>query len=373
MYIRIEKNELLTAIAPCLCAIATRSANAALACLYFKAEKETGKVTITTFDTVKGVRREIRAEVEEEGQILLDALKFHSIVRSLPDGKVEVVNDTNYVTAISSGSARFEILGQSAESFPAMPLLQGEKKFVIPQGVLKKMLQQVIFSCAVIELKPILTGVLFETRGEDLRLCACDGYRISLRDETCVKGLMMDTRFVVPQKTLQELIKLLSDDEEETIRIELANRHLIFVFEDFTYFSRYVDGEYIDYKKSLPQDHKTTVRLNLSDAVGCLERCSLLIDERAKSPVKIEVEEGAIHVKCTTANGKIDERILCDVQGEGMLIGFNNKFLLDALRGAKDCGDEEVLWELKSPLSGMVMRSPEKNNYYYMVVPMRLN
>lgn len=374
MYIRVERKELLDAIAPCLCAVATKSANAVLSCLYFKADKDAGTVTITTFDTVKGVRREIRAEVEEEGQILLDALKFNSMIRSLPEGEITVFNDANFVTTISSGTAKFEILGQSADSFPPLPLLQGEKKFVISQGTLKKMLQQVIFACAVIDLKPILTGVLFETKEDKLRLCACDGYRISLRDENCVKGLLMDSSFVVPAKSLQELIKLLSDDEEEGLRVELAGRHIIFMFESFTFFSRYMDArDYIAYQNSLPQSCKTTVQINLADAVGCLERCSLLIDERAKSPVRIEIEEEGIHVKCTTANGKIDERLTCEVKGEGMTIGFNNKFLLDALRGAKDCGDEEVVWELNSPLSGMVVRSPEKDNYYYMVVPMRLN
>ena len=374
MFIRAEKKTLLDAMSPCLCAIASRSANAALACLYLKAEKteEEEKVTITTFDTTKGVKTNFPAQILEEGSILLDAVKLTSMIRALPDGEITISNDANFVTTISAGAAKFEILGMSADLFPTMPMLQGDKKFVIEQGVLKKMLQQVIFACATIDLKPILTGVLFESFGEKLRLCGCDGYRIAIREEECIKGLSMDVRFVVPAKTLQELIRLLSDDDTQ-IRIELARRHIIFAFEDFYFFSRYVEGEYIDYSKSLPKEFRTRVKLSLPEAIGCFERCSLLIDERAKSPIRLKVTPDGVEVKCTTANGKIDEEIFCQVEGEEMIVGFNNKFLLDALRGAAACGQEEVMFDLNSPLSGMAITSAETNAFYYMVVPMRLN
>ena len=372
MFIRADKKTLLEAIAPCMCAVATKSANNTLSCLYFKAE-EGEKLAVTSFDTSKGVKTRLDAFVLEQGSLLLDAVRFHSIVRSLPDGEISISSDENFVTTISSGSAKFEILGLSADSFPAIPQLSGESKFVIRQGVLKKMLQQVLFAASVIDLKPILTGVLFEMKGDSLRLCACDGYRIAIRDEVCAGGLDTDVNFVVPAKTLQELIKLLSDDEEDQVKIELARRHLIFAFDDFTFFSRYVDGEYIDYKRSLTNEFKTVITLGLSDAIGCLERCSLLIDERAKAPVRLSIEAGAISVKCATANGKIDEVFPCETEGEQMVIGFNNKFLLDALRAAHLCGDDEVVMEVTSPLSGMAIRPAEHTRYYYMVVPMRLN
>ncbi|MBQ4037324.1 MAG: DNA polymerase III subunit beta [Clostridia bacterium] len=372
MFIRADKKTLLEAINPCLYAVASRSANAALSCLHFKTEKEEGKITVTSFDTVKGARTSFPCEILEEGSVLIDALKLNSMVRSLPDGEITLSNDANFVTTISAGNVKFEILGMNGDAFPSMPLLQGDKKFVIKMGQLKKMLQQVIFACAVIDLKPVLTGVLFETRGDKLRLIGCDGYRIAIRDEECIKGLTMDVKFVVPQRTLQELIRLLSDDDTQ-IRIELARRHIIFCFEDFTFFSRYVEGEYIDYAKSLPKEFRTRVNMNIADAVGCFERCALLIDERAKSPIRFTVGADSVQVKCINKNGKIDEDILCTVEGEEMVIGFNNKFLLDAFRAAASCGKEEVVLEITSPLSGMAIRSPETDAFYYMVVPIRLN
>ncbi len=369
MFIRVDKKTMLDTISPCLCAIASRSANAALACLHFKTSKEENKVTITTFDTTKGVKTSLGAEVLEEGSVLLDAVKINSMVRSLPDGQITIASDANFVTTISSGNVKFEILGMTGDAFPSMPMLSADKKFVVSQEVLKKMLQQVIFSCAVIDQRPILTGVLFETNENRLRLCSCDGYRIAIRDENCIEGLTMDVKFVVPAKTLQELIRLLSDGEE-SVRIELARRHIIFVFEDFTFFSRYVDGEYIDYQKSLPKEFKTKVTVNLEDTIRCFERCALLIDERAKSPIRLQVLSDAIQVKCTTVNGKIDEEISCSVEGEEMLMGFNNKFLLEALRGAAGSDCETVEFRLVSPFSGMVITSPETDHFYYMVVPL---
>ena len=367
MYIRVDKKTILDTVSPCLCAVASRSANAALACFHFKTNKEEGKLTITTFDTTKGVKTELDAEILEEGNVLLDAVKLNGIIRSLPDGEINIVSDANFVTTISSGNVKFEILGMTGDAFPSMPMLAGDKKFTVPQGVLKKMLQQVIFACAVIDQRPVLTGVLFESRGNTLRLCSCDGYRIAIRDEECIEGLVMDVRFVVPAKTLHELIRLLSDGEET---IQLARRHIIFAFEDFYFFSRYVDGEYIDYQKSLPKEFKTSVRIGLQDTIRCFERCALLIDERAKSPIRLQVTDGAVQVKCITVNGKIDEEIPCRVEGDDILMGFNNKFLLDALRGAAGSDCEEVELQLNSPYSGMVITSPETDRFYYMVVPL---
>lgn len=369
MFIRVDKKIFLETISPCLCAITSQAANAVLSCIQFKTDKEAGKVVFTSFDTTKGVKTDMEAEILEEGCVLLNAVKINSMIRSLPEGEVTIASDANFVTTISSGNVKFEILGMNGDAFPAMPMLMGDKKFVIEQGVLKKMLQQVIFACAVIDQRPVLTGVLFETRDRKLRLCACDGYRIAIRDEECIDGLTMDVSFVVPAKTLQELVRLLSDSDTQ-IRIELARRHIIFAFDDFYFFSRYVDGEYIDYKKSLPKEFKTRVQVNLASTISCFERCALLIDERAKSPIRLQVIPGALQIKCITANGKIDEEIPCKTEGDDILMGFNNKFLLDAMRGASGSECENVELQMNSPFSGMVVTSPENENFYYMIVPL---
>ena len=371
MRIRVEKKELLNAIAPCLGSVATRSASEMLSCLHLKCDEERGKVIVTSFDYVKGVRCEFDAEIQEAGTLLIDALKFNAMCRALPGEEVTVDADVNFNVTLSAGGAKYEIPGLDGNLFPAMPVLEGDKKFTIPRGVLKKMLQQVVFACATVDTKPILTGVLFEVDESQIRLCGCDGFRLALRRENGVEGLSMESRFVMPARSVVELTKLMGDGDEP-IRVELAFRHVIVAFEEYTFFTRYVDGEYIEYQKSLPREFKTTVTVPLADALGCFERCALLIDERARSPIRFEVTEKGLHVMCRTANGKIDEEIACRVEGEGMLVGFNNRYLLDALHGAAGTGAEEIVMELNTPYTRMVIRSPEREDFLYVVVPMRL-
>lgn len=371
MHIRAEKKNLLNAIAPCLGSVATRSASEMLSCLHLNCDEKRGKVIVTAFDYTKGVRCEFDAEIQEGGTLLVDAVKLNAMSRALPGDEIILDADANFNITLSAGGAKYEIPGLNGTLFPAMPVLEGEKGFTIAQNVFKKMLQQVVFACAAVDTKPILTGVLFEADETTLRLCGCDGFRLALRREKGIEGLTIESRFVMPAKSVQELIKLLGDDEE-TIKVEMAFRHVIVHFEDYTFFTRYVDGEYIEYQKSLPREFKTHVSLSLADAVGCFERCALLIDERAKSPIRLEVKENAILVVCRTANGRIEEEIPCQVEGEGMLVGFNNRYLLDALHAAAGTGAEEISLELNSPLASMVIRSPEREDFTYVVVPMRL-
>ena len=200
MRIRVEKKELLNAIAPCLGSVATRSASEMLSCLHLKCDEERGKVIVTSFDYVKGVRCEFDAEIQEAGTLLIDALKFNAMCRALPGEEVTVDADVNFNVTLSAGGAKYEIPGLDGNLFPAMPVLEGEKKFTIPRGVLKKMLQQVVFACATVDTKPILTGVLFEVDESQIRLCGCDGFRLALRRENGVEGLSMESRFVMPAR-----------------------------------------------------------------------------------------------------------------------------------------------------------------------------
>lgn len=371
MRICADKKTMLDAVAPCLGTVATRSASEMLSCLHLKCDEEKGKVIITSFDYTKGVRSSFDAQILEGGTLLVDAVKFNAMCRALPGEEVTVDADANFNVTLSAGGAKFEISGLNGDLFPAMPVLEGEKGFLMPRGLFRKMLQQVAFACSTVDVKPILTGILFEADEKSIKMVGCDGFRLALRRENDIRGLAIESRFVMPARSAQELIKLLPDDGED-IRVELAFRHIIVFFESFTFFTRYVDGEYIEYQKSFPKETKTRVTVPMDAALGCFERCALLIDERAKSPIRFEVAENGIHVMCRTANGKIDEEIPCQVEGEGMLVGFNNRYLLDALHGAAGAGATEIVMELVSPLASMIIRSPEREDFLYVVVPMRL-
>lgn len=370
MFIRAEKKVILEAITPALCAVSTRATAVAYECLCFMADEKKGVVTVTSFDNNKGVKTSFAATVLEGGGLLLNGHTFSSFVRTLPEGEVSISNDERFVTTISCQKSKFEIAGMSETNFPALPEISGEKKFSFTQGTLKKMLNGVIFSFLQEDTKPALTGVLFDLSGEQITLCSCDGYRISLTRE----ALKTETQesFIVPGKTLTELIRLLQDSEEEPIEIALARKHVIFSFDNLVLFSRLVDGEFIDYKNTLPAAFSCTARFSATAALQSVERASLVIDERTDSPVVMTLESGTVYMKSQTVNGKVEEEFAADIQGEGLTIGFRARFLASALRAAGLFGEEEVFMEFVSPLKGAVLHPLEGEAFYYLILPVKL-
>ena len=367
MKIKAEKKILLEAVLPALCALSSKALIPALECVHMKAEN--GILTITGYDLAKGVKSETSVMIEEEGEVLLNAQKFSSIIRALPEGMVEITVDKDYRVTIISERIKFEIIGISTEGYPSIPELIGEKKFEIRKGLLKKLCQQLLFSVSLDDKRPVLTGILFEIDNEKLTAVSCDGFRLSIRNEKVTADDAM--KFIVPGKTLSELIKLL-DDSDDVIQVEITSKHIIMHFDNIFFFSRLIEGDYIDYMRTIPKDANIEVKVKLEDIIRSCERTGLVIDERVKSPIKIEVAPGGLIISCDSANGKVRDEIKAEVNGEPIEIGFNNKYLLDALRASGIGGDEEVLMKLRSPLVGMSITSPEHDDYFYLVLPVRL-
>ena len=367
MKIKAEKKTLLSAILPAMCALSNNVPIPVLESLKFTAENST--LFVTGYDLSKGVKTETAVFVEEEGSILLNPQKISSIIRSMPDEVIDISSDNKGIVTVSCKKIKFEILGISSDGYPGLPELSGDKCFEIEKGILKRACQQVLFSVALDDKKPVLAGVLFEISSNKMTLVSCDGFRLSICKETVDVEDML--RFIVPGKTLSDLIKLL-DDSEEKIRIELTAKHLIVHFGDIYFFSRLIEGEYIDYMKSIPQNQPVEVKVSLSDFISCLERASLVIDERAKSPVKLNMVPFGVLISCLTANGKIEDEVQAEVTGE-LEIGFNNRYLIDALKAASLSDDEYVMLRMTSPLMGMTIQSVDHDGYFYLVLPVRLN
>lgn len=368
MKIKAEKKVLLEAVTPTLCALSTKALIPALECIYFKAEN--GLLTVTGYDLAKGVRTETPINVEEEGALLLNAQKLSSIIRALPEGMVDISTDKDYKVTIVSGKIKFEILGLPTDGYPSIPELAGDRSFTIPKGILKRLCQQVLFSVSVDEKRPVLTGVNFEINGDKLTIVSCDAFRLSIRHETIQSDELM--KFIVPGRTLSELMKLL-DDSDENIVVELTNKHIIMHFDNLYFFSRLIEGEYLDYLKPIPKDTTIEVKVKLDDFISSCERASLVIDERVKSPIKITVAPGGLLFSCDSVNGKVRDEIPASVSGGELEIGFNNKFLLDALRAASLSNDDEVVLRMRSPLVGMSIQPIDHDSFFYLVLPVRLN
>lgn len=367
MKIKAEKKVLLSAILPAMCALSNNVPIPVLESLKLTAEN--GTLFVTGYDLSKGVKTETPVFVEEEGSILLNPQKISSIIRSMPDEMIDISCDNKGVVTVSCKKIKFEILGISSDGYPGLPELSGDMSFEVEKGILKRVCQQVLFSVALDDKKPVLTGVCFEINSNKMTLVSCDGYRLSICRETIETSEML--KFIVPGKTLLDLVKLL-DDSEEKIRIELTSKHLIVHFGDIYFFSRLIEGEYIDYMKSIPQNQTVEVKIKLDDFISCLERASLVIDERAKSPIKLQAVPFGVLVSCLTANGKIEDEVQADVVGE-LEIGFNNRYLIDALKAASLSDDEEVVLRMSTPLMGMTIQPTEHDGYFYLVLPVRLN
>lgn len=367
MKIRADKKSLLNAILPAMCAISSPAPISVLESLKFTAQNDV--LYVTGYDLSKGVKTETHVFVEEEGTILLNPQKISAIVRSMPDDMINIETDDKGIVKVSCNKTKFEIIGINSEGYPNLPELSGDKSFDIEKGILKNSCQQVLFSVAYDDKKPVLTGVFFELSNNKMTLVSCDGFRLSICNKNVVTNEML--RFIVPGKTLSDLIKLL-DDSDEKITVELTSKHLILHFGDIYFFSRLIEGDYIDYVRSIPQNQKIEAKIKLSGFISCLERASLVIDEKAKSPIKLNIVPFGVLVSCLTANGKIEDEIQAEVQGE-LEIGFNNRYLLDALKAASMSGDEEVILKMSTPLTGMTIQPADHDEYFYLVLPVRLN
>ncbi|HBE14377.1 MAG TPA: DNA polymerase III subunit beta [Clostridiales bacterium] len=371
MFIRADKSVLQEAITPTLCAVAGKSTTAALECLMLHATEE-GILEITGYDLNKGVKTRLPVLVLEAGGVLVNGSQLNAFIRSLPDGEVSIATDERLVTTISCKKSKFELHGISVDSFPTLPELNGEKRFELEQGLLKKMCQQVIFSVAQISTKPHLTGVLFEIKENNCRLVSCDGYRLSIRNEAISLMTGEEMSFIVPGKTIGELIKLL-DESEEKVNVELTRKYIIFSFKEMIFFSRLIEDTYTVYQKSIPSEYRIQAKVELSEAMSSVERASLVIDEKTKSPLKCTLSHDGYMINCVTANGRVDEEFSIEFQGDDAIeIGFNYRFLLDAFRGAGMSGDNEVMLQLNSPTLPMIIRPVDHDEYLYLVLPIRL-
>ena len=360
-------------------AVSSKSSVPALEGILLKAERE--GMTLCGFDLELGMTTRLPARIEESGSVILGARLFSDIIRRLPGDLVKLTVDEKNVTTIESGASEFSIAGMGAEEYPELPSVSGAGEFSVQNDLLKGMIRQTIFAVADSDAKPIHTGTLFELSGGRLRLVSVDGYRLAMREEILTgegaegtdgldapAGSSEEMSFVVPGKTLTEVMKLLPEDDG-TVGIQVGRRHILFTIGSYTVISRLLEGEFLDYRSAIPSACQTEVKVNTREFINSVERVSLLITDRLKSPVRCVFGEDSIHLSCSTAIGRANDQFSASIQGAGLEMGFNNRYLLDALRNTE--GDE-VRIQLNGPLSPMKIMPPEGDSYLFLVLPVRL-
>ncbi|MDR2753600.1 MAG: DNA polymerase III subunit beta [Oscillospiraceae bacterium] len=350
-------------------AISGKTTIPALEGIYLKADAA-GVLFLTGYDLEVGIQTQIEARVKEPGAVVLNAKVLCEILRKLPGDTIEIECDSRCLARISSGESRFRINGMSAEEYPELPSITGGVPLPVPLGTLREMIRQTIFAVAVNpDTKPIHTGVKFEVSAGELRLAAIDGFRLAVRREPIAyDGDALS--FVVPPKALGEILKM-SGAEDADVAVAVGRRHIVFDIGSYHMVSRLLDGEFMNYRAAIPAAFKTEAAADTRALIGAIERISLIITEKIKSPIRCGVlpDEGRLEFTCATGVGTARDSVGADIAGEGFEVGFNNRFLLDALRA---CDTDQVRISFNGAVQPVVILPPEGDAFLFMVLPVRL-
>ncbi len=346
-------------------AVCTKQTSSALEGILISAKS--GKIKLCAYNTELAIKTNIEAEILSEGEIVVSAKLFVDIIRRLPDETVNIETLENLSVNISSGMSKFSLAGIDASQFPSLPEIKNADTIELPSIVAKSMIKQTIFAVADTDTKPVHTGTLFDIRGNEISLVSVDGYRMAVRREKIREDL--DIRFVVPGKALHEVLKLIPDEEGKNVHVSAGQRHIMFDTGDYCVISRLLEGEFLDYKVSIPETLKTRVEVNTREMLSSVERVSLMITERFKSPVRCTISSGFAHLSCKTCMGDAYDEVPVSIKGEDIEIGFNSKYMADAL---KNSNTDEVAIEMNGPLNPIKILPKTGDSFLFLVLPVRL-
>ena len=347
-------------------AVSTKTSIPAIEGIFIKALGS--ELILTGYDLELGITTSVEARVEENGGIILNAKVLCEILRKLPGENVTVESDDRQIAAIRSGEVEYSLIGIAPEEFPELPSVSGGFPIVLNQEVLREMIRQTIFSVAINENKVVHTGIKFEIETNEIKLIAVDGFRLAVRKETIEYGGDPVT-FIVPAKTLSDVVKLFSGDPDATVSIGVGKRHILFEVENYTVVSRLLDGEFLNYRSAIPSLVSTTVRVNTRNLVDSIDRASLIITDKIKSPLRCVFDNNQIRISSTTSLGTASDKVGADVQGNAVEIGFNNRFLMEALRV---CDTDEVVLQLNGSVAPLLIVPPEGDRFLFLILPVRL-
>lgn len=366
MKIICSKLDLVKGVSIVAKAVPSKTTMPILECILIDAT--TDIIKFTANDMELGIQTEIKGDIEERGMIAIDAKIFSEIVRKLPENDVTITTDENLQTTIVCEKAKFDISGKPGEEFSYLPAIEKEDSIEISQFTLKDVIRQTIFSISDSENNKMMTGELFEIKNNMLRVVSLDGHRISIR-RINLKDDVNDNKLIVPGKTLIEVSKVLSGEAESMVDISYTKNHIVFEFDETTVVSRLIEGEYFRIEQMLSNDYETKVTVNKKEFLNCIDRATLLIKEGDKKPIIIQVNDGEMNLKITSGVGSMNEEIVIEKEGKDILIGFNPKFLIDALRVIDD---ENITLYMVNPKAPCFIRN-EEQSYIYLILPVNFN
>lgn len=362
MKIKCAKADLAKGVNIVSKAVPTRTTMSILQCILIDASA--GEIKMTANDMELGIETIVEGEIEERGMIALDAKIFSEMVRKLPDNEVVIETNDALQTAITCEKAKFNIAGRSGEEFSGLPYVEKNEAVRVSQFTLKEVVRQTIFSRADNEANKIMTGELFEIRDDRLRVVALDGHRVAVRNIT-LQEHYSDHSVVVPGKTLQEISKIIGGEAEDMVELYFTENHILFEFDQTRVVSRLLEGNFFPIDQVLSTDYDTRVEVSKRELMDCIDRATLLVREGDKKPIIVRVLDGVMELMIYSTVGSMNEEIAIQKEGKDILIGFNPKYFIDALRAIDE---ESVTLYMMNPKAPCFIRDDE-NRYVYMILP----
>lgn len=347
-------------------AVPSKTTMPILECILIDASSN--EIKLTANDMELGIETRIEGEILEKGIIAIEAKVFAEIIRKLPDSDVTVEASDHYKLSITCEKAHFHISGRSGEDFSYLPYIEKTDFILLSQFTLKEVIRQTIFSIADNDNNKLMTGELFEIHDNEFKVVSLDGHRISIR-KIELKDSYPDRKVIVPGKSLQEISKILSGETEEEVRIFFTKNHIVFEFDTTTVVSRLIEGEYFKIDQMLSSDYETKFMINKKELLNCIDRATLLVKEGDKKPIVFRIVDGNMEINIHSALGSMKEEIDIQKEGKDILIGFNPRFLIDALRVIDD---ENITIYMVNPKAPCYIRN-DNEQYIYLILPVNFN
>lgn len=366
MHIICDKSKLIEGMNIVMKAIPGKTTMMILECVVI--EVKDNQIKLIANDLQLGIETLIDGEIKQEGSVAVGAKVFFEIIRKLPSDNVSITVDEEYHMNISCGKAKFNIMAKATDEFPYLPNIVKDKNVNISQFTLKDIIRQTVFSISDNENAKVMTGELFEIHDSELKVVSLDGHRISIR-KVKLNQSYDDVSVIIPGKTLIEISKIINGGMDDEVSIFFTDKHVLFEFEDTIVLSRLIEGEYYKIDKMLSTDYETKVTVNKREMLECIDRSTLLLKESDKKPVIIDVQDNYMKFAMNSAIGSMDEDIDASKEGKDILIGFNPRFLMDALRVIDE---DEITMYMINPKAPCFIRDQEET-YIYLILPVNFN
>ena len=366
MKLVVSKSNLLRGVNTVIKAVPTRTTMAILECILIDAS--TNEIKLMANDLELGIETKVEGEIIERGVIALDAKFFSEVVRNLPENDITIETDESFKTVIKCEKSIINIIAKSGDDFSRIPYIEKNDSIVMSQFTLKEVIKQTIFSISDNDNNKLMTGELFEINENQLKVVSLDGHRISIRYIE-LKNNYPYKKVVVPGKTLQEISKIIPGNVDEDVFIYITHNHIVFEFNNTIVVSRLIEGEYFKIDQMLSSDYETKVKINKKNLLDCINRSTLLVKEGDKKPIIMNITDGNMEVKITSFVGTMKEDIDIAKDGKDILIGFNPKFFMDALRVIDE---EEVTLYMVNPKAPCFIKDDE-GKFIYLILPVNFS